>query len=327
MNAQGEDVVAGVRTPLKLNTLGDLMPEIYAQLEAVRAILELHYREMQDLEFTIERGKLYMLQCRTGKRSPERRSRSPSTQATKPLMTPEEAQRLAKKKYLPAQYLAQATRPIITKPKPSPGSSRKTSNASSTWSSIRRSTPWSWRAQDRRRHQCRPGSACEGLAASGVRMPTGRACRPRPQATSLRTRNALWPWAAWASASAGAEYDLSAAEPGNGIDAFADLAPRQLHGVDRRIDDQVEEAFEVFRLDPGDGFGLGDDGPRGLRKVLGGQVLLLGQALGLFGGHERLVAWSTAILNVASGERLPVRHCSMYSLPRSMVNSSPASRG
>ena len=115
MNAQGEDVVAGVRTPLKLNTLGDIMPEIYAQLEAVRAILELHYREMQDLEFTIERGKLYMLQCRTGKRSPEATFKIAVDQATKPLMTTEEAQRLARKKYLPAQYIAQATRPIITR--------------------------------------------------------------------------------------------------------------------------------------------------------------------------------------------------------------------
>src|SRR5262245_24810033 len=58
MNAQGEDVVAGIRTPLHLSELGKLMPEAYEQLEAVRAMLEIHYGDMQDLEFTIERGKL-----------------------------------------------------------------------------------------------------------------------------------------------------------------------------------------------------------------------------------------------------------------------------
>ena len=70
INAQGEDVVAGIRTPLKLSSLQDQMPKVYDQLLAVRAILESYYKEMQDLEFTIEDEKLYMLQCRTGKRSP-----------------------------------------------------------------------------------------------------------------------------------------------------------------------------------------------------------------------------------------------------------------
>src|SRR5581483_11957758 len=70
VNAQGEDVVAGIRTPLKLSSLEKQMPKVYKQLCDVRAILEKHYKEMQDLEFTIEDGKLFMLQCRTGKRSP-----------------------------------------------------------------------------------------------------------------------------------------------------------------------------------------------------------------------------------------------------------------
>ncbi len=70
LNAQGEDVVAGVRTPENIATLQQRMPEIYQQFQDYADKLELHYREMQDLEFTIEDGELYMLQTRAGKRSP-----------------------------------------------------------------------------------------------------------------------------------------------------------------------------------------------------------------------------------------------------------------
>jgi len=70
IDAQGEDVVAGIRTPLHLSEMAKLMPKVYKQLEGVRQKLEHHYRDMQDLEFTVEDGKLYMLQTRTGKRSP-----------------------------------------------------------------------------------------------------------------------------------------------------------------------------------------------------------------------------------------------------------------
>jgi pyruvate,orthophosphate dikinase len=70
LNAQGEDVVAGIRTPMQLQEMAKRMPQVYAQLERVRHTLEKHYRDMQDLEFTVENGKLYMLQTRTGKRSP-----------------------------------------------------------------------------------------------------------------------------------------------------------------------------------------------------------------------------------------------------------------
>jgi len=70
INAQGEDVVAGIRTPLHLKEMAKLMPKVYKQLEHVREKLEKHYRDMQDMEFTVENGKLYMLQTRTGKRSP-----------------------------------------------------------------------------------------------------------------------------------------------------------------------------------------------------------------------------------------------------------------
>jgi len=68
-NAQGEDVVAGVRTPSKISHMREAMPEVYAQFEEIAHRLEAHYRDMQDLEFTIERGRLYMLQTRTGKRT------------------------------------------------------------------------------------------------------------------------------------------------------------------------------------------------------------------------------------------------------------------
>lgn len=81
VNAQGEDVVAGIRTPAPINdeskneqskhlpTLKELMPDVYAQLYDIQRRLEKHYKDMQDIEFTIEKGTLYMLQCRVGKRN------------------------------------------------------------------------------------------------------------------------------------------------------------------------------------------------------------------------------------------------------------------
>jgi pyruvate, orthophosphate dikinase len=69
VNAQGEDVVAGVRTPLSISEMANRLPSAYHQLLEVQARLEQHFREMQDLEFTVERGRLYLLQTRTGKRT------------------------------------------------------------------------------------------------------------------------------------------------------------------------------------------------------------------------------------------------------------------
>ena len=69
INAQGEDVVAGIRTPLPLSRLRETAPEMMAQLEAVRGRLERHYRDMQDMEFTIQQGRLFLLQTRNGKRT------------------------------------------------------------------------------------------------------------------------------------------------------------------------------------------------------------------------------------------------------------------
>ena len=69
MNAQGEDVVAGVRTPMPIAKMAEVLPDVYKQFLEVCKTLENHYRDMQDMEFTIEQGKLYMLQTRNGKRT------------------------------------------------------------------------------------------------------------------------------------------------------------------------------------------------------------------------------------------------------------------
>ncbi len=69
MNAQGEDVVAGIRTPMHISMMAEKLPAVYAEFVKITKILESHYKDMQDMEFTIEKGKLYMLQTRNGKRT------------------------------------------------------------------------------------------------------------------------------------------------------------------------------------------------------------------------------------------------------------------
>ena len=69
INAQGEDVVAGIRTPLPIAELGKAMPEVFKQFSGIASMLEKHYKDAQDIEFTVERGKLYILQTRNGKRT------------------------------------------------------------------------------------------------------------------------------------------------------------------------------------------------------------------------------------------------------------------
>jgi pyruvate, orthophosphate dikinase len=91
LNAQGEDVVAGIRTPVPLKELSKSMPKVYKQLERVREKLEKHYRDMQDMEFTVENGTLYMLQTRTGKRSPSAAFQIAVDMANEKLITVEEA--------------------------------------------------------------------------------------------------------------------------------------------------------------------------------------------------------------------------------------------
>jgi len=91
MNAQGEDVVAGIRTPQTIDQLRDVMPEVYEQFAQTADILENHYRDMQDMEFTIERGKLFMLQTRNGKRTAAAAMRLAVEMVKEGLNTKEEA--------------------------------------------------------------------------------------------------------------------------------------------------------------------------------------------------------------------------------------------
>ncbi len=90
-NAQGEDVVAGIRTPSPIAHLHDQMPEAHAEFQAIADRLEHHYRDMQDMEFTIERGRLYMLQTRSGKRTAAAAVKIASEMVRDEIITKEEA--------------------------------------------------------------------------------------------------------------------------------------------------------------------------------------------------------------------------------------------
>ncbi|MCC8078441.1 MAG: pyruvate, phosphate dikinase [Oscillospiraceae bacterium] len=91
MNAQGEDVVAGIRTPQAIERLREVNPDIYAQFAEIADTLERHYRDMQDMEFTIERGRLYMLQTRNGKRTAQAAFKIAADLVAEGLCTREEA--------------------------------------------------------------------------------------------------------------------------------------------------------------------------------------------------------------------------------------------
>ena len=91
INAQGEDVVAGIRTPLGIDTLKDVMPDCYIEFCKICDILEHHYKDMQDMEFTIENGKLYMLQTRNGKRTGKAAVKIAVDMVNEGLITKEEA--------------------------------------------------------------------------------------------------------------------------------------------------------------------------------------------------------------------------------------------
>ena len=90
-NAQGEDVVAGVRTPMHINEMADKFPEAFKQFNEVCKTLEDHYRDMQDMEFTVEHGKLYMLQTRNGKRTAQAALKIACDLVDEGMRTPEEA--------------------------------------------------------------------------------------------------------------------------------------------------------------------------------------------------------------------------------------------
>jgi len=110
INAQGEDVVAGIRTPKKIAELKNDMPPVYKQLEEVRKALEKHYRYVQDIEFTIQKGKLWMLQTRNGKRTGFAAVRFAVDMVDEGLITKEEALSAGR---LPPDDLNQLLQPIF----------------------------------------------------------------------------------------------------------------------------------------------------------------------------------------------------------------------
>ncbi len=102
MNAQGEDVVAGIRTPLSISTLAEQNPEVYKQFVEIARKLEKHNKDMQDMEFTIEKGKLYMLQTRNGKRTAKAALKVAVDLVKEGLITEEEALMMIDPKQLDA---------------------------------------------------------------------------------------------------------------------------------------------------------------------------------------------------------------------------------
>ena len=127
-NAQGEDVVAGVRTPMPIAMMAEKFPEAYAQFVEVCGILENHYRDMQDMEFTVEHGKLYMLQTRNGKRTAAAALKIAVALVEEGLKTKEEALLMLDPKQLDAllhpQFDAKAlkaAKPVATALPASPG--------------------------------------------------------------------------------------------------------------------------------------------------------------------------------------------------------------
>ncbi len=108
VNAQGEDVVAGIRTPLRIERMAELLPDAYAELMQTQLALETHFRDMQDLEFTVERGKLYLLQTRNGKRTAAAALRIARDMVVEGLITTSEAVMR-----IPAHQLDQLLHPVI----------------------------------------------------------------------------------------------------------------------------------------------------------------------------------------------------------------------
>jgi pyruvate,orthophosphate dikinase len=113
MNAQGEDVVAGVRTPVPIVELKGIMPDVYAQLREITNRLEKHYRDVQDFEFTIQEGKLYMLQTRNGKRTGKAAVKIAVDMVREGLLSPQEA--LLR---VDPEQLNQLLHPILDESKP-----------------------------------------------------------------------------------------------------------------------------------------------------------------------------------------------------------------
>src|SRR5256885_2766716 len=108
VNAQGEDVVAGLRTPLDIDDMSASLPDAYRELMETQQRLEKHYRDMQDLEFTVERGKLYLLQTRSGKRTA-----AAAVQIARDMVSEGLVDKTEAVKRVPAAHLDQLLHPII----------------------------------------------------------------------------------------------------------------------------------------------------------------------------------------------------------------------
>ena len=126
INAQGEDVVAGIRTPIPLKQLNKIMPKIYKELTSLMTAMELHYRDMQDMEFTIQQNKLYVLQTRSGKRTAAAAIKIAMDMIKEKMITEKEAIMRVTPEHLEAllhpSFAAKAARNVIGKGLPaSPG--------------------------------------------------------------------------------------------------------------------------------------------------------------------------------------------------------------
>jgi pyruvate,orthophosphate dikinase len=104
LNAQGEDIVSGIRTPEPIDAMREKLPEIYDQLVRACMVLEAHFKDMQDIEFTIEKGRLYLLQTRSGKRTPQAAARIAFDMFKEGIITREEAVRTVRS--IPKEELA-----------------------------------------------------------------------------------------------------------------------------------------------------------------------------------------------------------------------------
>ncbi len=118
MNAQGEDVVAGVRTPKKIEEMAETMPEVFEQFKDICNILENHYRDMQDMEFTIEDKKLYMLQTRNGKRTPQAALKIACDLVDEGMITPKKAVSMIEPRNLDALLHPQFDPEVLSKSEP-----------------------------------------------------------------------------------------------------------------------------------------------------------------------------------------------------------------
>ena len=117
-NAQGEDVVAGVRTPMPISEMAEKFPEAYTEFVKVCDILESHYHDMQDMEFTVEHGKLYMLQCRNGKRTAAAALKIACDLVDEGMITPTEAVAMIDAKSLNALLHPQFDSNVLSKMEP-----------------------------------------------------------------------------------------------------------------------------------------------------------------------------------------------------------------